>query len=159
MLQVPFCTIMENKSDVNSYMVYCTETEDVVSEPNLTAKNQASVVVKLEMPDDSEISMINNRQSSIHFQDFTIKTEPFNHRNLAYDDDTTNADSKNSMKCFKHEYTYEDSTHVVAHTVEEGASVIVKSEMSDDSGMSTTPFSSNVPGSQESTVKTEVIVS
>jgi hypothetical protein len=44
---------MEDKSYPSTHMVYSTETEDVESELNLTADNQASVVVKLEMPGDS----------------------------------------------------------------------------------------------------------
>jgi hypothetical protein len=118
----------------------------------------ASIIVKLELPDDSEISTANNQHSAIHFQDATIKTEPFTHRNLAYDDDTTHADSKNGMEykgiCFKHEYEYEeDSIPVIVHTVEVGHSVFVKSEILEDSEM---PH--NVTNFHDSKIKTKSIV-
>jgi hypothetical protein len=122
-LQVLFRTIMEDKPDPIDHVVYSTKPEDVESEPNLTLDNQASVVVKLEQPDDSEISTANNQHSAIQMQDGAIKTEPFNHRHMAHDDDTTRDDDKHIMEytriCVKHEYKFEeDSTHVMSHTEE-----------------------------------------
>jgi hypothetical protein len=136
-------------------VVYSTETEvDVESEPNLTLDNQALevdiesesafVVVKLEMPD-------------------SFNSEPFNHRNVAHDDDTTCDDYMHIMEykriCFKHEYKYEEySTHVMSHAEEARNSVFVKSEMPFDSEMSTTQFPHDVPDSPGGKVKTEVNV-
>jgi hypothetical protein len=157
MLQVPFRTIMEVKPDLISHVVYSTGTEeDVESE-------SASVVVKLEMPNDSEISTANNQHSAIHMQDSAIKTEPFNHRHVAHDDDTTRDDDKHIMEykriCVKHEYKYEeDSTHVMSHTEEPIHSGFVKSKTPFDSGMSTTQCPHNVPDGHDSKVKIEVIV-
>jgi hypothetical protein len=149
MLQVLFGTIMEDSLDLSTRMAYSTETEEhMESEPNITADTTASVIVKLELPDDSEISTANNQHSAIHFQDATIKTEPINRRNLACDDDTSHADAKTSMEykgiCFKHEYKYEeDSASVMVHNVEVGHSVFVKSEMPYDTKMPTSDFTHN----------------
>jgi hypothetical protein len=157
MLQVPFHTIMEDKSDLSTHIVYSMDTDDVEAEPNLTADNQASVVVKLEIPHDSDISTANNPYDALHIQNGEYKMTLFNNRNLVCADDTTHADSKNSMECFKHEYKYEkDSTHVMVHNMEAGTSFFVKSEMPYDSGISTTQFPHNV--GQDGKVKTEVIV-
>jgi DNA-directed RNA polymerase subunit RPC12/RpoP len=158
-LQVPFLAIKEDKSDLSYHMVYSMETEDMESEPNLTADNQVSVVVKLEMSDNSEISTANNEHSAIHIQNSTIKTDPFNHRN----DNTTHAYSNNSMEykrmCFKHEYTYEDdSTRVMLHSVQAGNSVFAKSKMLDDSEIHTSDFPQNVTNVKVSKIKTESIV-
>jgi hypothetical protein len=112
--QVPFNTIMEDKSGLSTHIVYSMEADDVESEHNRTADNQAAVVVKLEIPDDSKISTANNPHDAMRIQNGEIKMKQFNNRNLVCADDTTHADSKNSMKCLKHEYKYdEDSTHAV----------------------------------------------
>jgi hypothetical protein len=163
MLQIRFRTQMEDQSDSSTHIVHSIEeTEaDVESEPNITADATASVVVQFEMADDSETA--NNQQSELHIQDATIKTEPFTHRNLAYDDETTHADSNNSMEykgmCFKHEYKYEeDSIPVIVHNVEVGHSVLVKSEILEDSEMATSDLPHNVTNFQCSKIKTKPIV-
>jgi predicted RNA-binding Zn-ribbon protein involved in translation (DUF1610 family) len=162
-LQVPFRTIMEDKPDPIGHVVYSTKPEDVESEPNLTLDNQASVVVKLELPDDLEISTEQFPYNAIHFQESKIKTESIIYDHKACDDYSTDDYGQQTIEinriCVKHEYkSEEDSTHVMSHTEEAGISVFVKSEMSDDSEVSTSRTPHNVPDGQDSTVKTEVIV-
>jgi hypothetical protein len=141
MLQVPFRTIMEDKSDLICHVGYSTKTADVESESNITTDNNASVV-KLY---DSVISTAHIAQHIPDFHERKIKTESIIHDHQACDDYNTHDYAQQTMEsnriCVKHEYKYEeDSTHM-SHTV---TSVVVKSEMSDDSGMSTTQFPHNV---------------
>jgi hypothetical protein len=183
---------MEDKLDLISHLVYSTETEDVVSEPNLTADNTDYVCVKLEMPDDSNISTggfphnvmaasvesvfvrsempDDSVMSTSQFphnlaesQDSTVKTEVIVHQNPDWHNDDTHDDVQHSAEChtfcFKHEYKHEeDSTPVVAMNVDAGTSVVVKSEVPDDSRVPTTQFPHNITDIQDCKVKTEVIV-
>jgi uncharacterized Zn-finger protein len=142
--------------DVITYMEYSIKTEDVEVEPGLILNNKDNVekLVKLVMPENLEILTANSPHNAIHFQDFTIKKEQFEHKNLVCDDTTTHDDAKHSMECLKHEYKYEeDSTHCITHNVEAGNSVFVKSELPYDSMMSTEKHPYNKADFQESIIK------
>jgi hypothetical protein len=146
MLQVPCRTIMEDKSDLSSHIVYSMEIEDVEIEPNLALDNKAFDIVKLDMPEDSATSPDQFPHTVPDFQQSKIKTESIIHPHQVCDVDTTNDDVRHTIErniiCVKHEYTFEDDrTHVMSHTEEAGTSVVVTSGMPYDFRM---PTSDNV---------------
>jgi hypothetical protein len=123
MLQILFGTIMADKSDLISHVVYSNKAEDVESEPNLSMDNQASVVVKLEMPDDSVISTADVPHNVPDFQESEIKTESIIHEHQICNDYSTRDEVRQTIEsnisCVKHEYKFEDdNTHAMPHNVE-----------------------------------------
>jgi hypothetical protein len=102
MLQVLFGTIMADTSDLISHVVYPTKTDDVESESNLTTDDQATVVVKLEMPDDSGLSTEHFLHNVTDFYESKNKTGSIVHERRVCDDYITHDDVRHTIESKKY---------------------------------------------------------